>query len=711
MRKPIHTALTLIVILTASAPAFSQNYSNDAFYQSLWFNNTRNYYYWVDEDDGQEGQLGYLNEILQTDFSIEFWLKVPKDPVPGRYIFSAGSVYIYFSSGYTDQGLVPLIGATFAAFEDNDAQTGYYYEPTGNYLFSIAGEIPNDNEWVHVALVRNYQTYINDSEPWVDYGYMGIYINGELMSSWYAPNINTMIPPDFFSIGPYYPAKKYMKIDEFRLWDKALSPTEINTHMNHQIPNSGAAANHLILHYDFNYATDLDDYVTMEYHRNKSRGFGSPTNDQNPDAFRLREYRHGADPVTLIGKDYEYTTTGDGDWDDPDTWGGRVPYPGEIVNISDNVTLTGTAETGGINFSGGGKLILNGNTLKLNSSPIGAGEDSYIVMALPGDHVDFNTSYYFGATLPIGNNYYNPVTFSKSTTDNFTIGVDMTEDLSAYNIPEDEPAVQNAWNITPEAGNVTQDYPLSITLQWNGEQMANDFDINQPLIGNLHGEDWLYITPQPVEPAEGSDNYSTTFESYNFSPFVLLNNQILLPLTLLDFDVQSTDGVVAELQWTTTAESDVSHFIIEKSTDGQRFGEAGRISFVKSQAINSFRFNDPIQDIRNGQIYYRIKTVDHSGQYNYSPVRSIRKSADPGSQIYPNPLNVQTSQRLYLPKAFRDLRSTIQLYDAAGSLKLELSHSGEPSIEIPSSFSGLFIVRISGENGLEYKEQLLIISK
>lgn len=715
MKKIIHTALMLVIILITSAPAFSQsNYSHDELYQSLWFNNTRNLYYWESENDGQEGELGYLNEVLQVDFSIEFWIKVPKNPSPGRYIFSAGSVYIYFSSGYTDQGIKPLIGATLAAYQNNEEESGDYYPPTGNYLFSIAGIIPNENEWVHVALVRNYQTYIDDPQPWeiVQSGQMGMYINGQLESSWYAPNINTMIDPDFFSIGPYWPAKKYMKIDEFRLWKKALSPSEINSHMNQEIPDSGPQAEHLVLHYDFNYPnTDLDTYVNMEYHRNKSRGFGSPTNDQNPEAFRLKEYKHAGDPVALTGNDYEFTSTGDGDWDDPATWGGRVPYPGEIVNINNEITLSGTTEAGGINFSDGGKLILNGNTLKLNSSPTGAGENSYIVMASPGDHVDFNTSYWFGATLPIGNEYYNPVTFGKSTTDNFTIGVDMTEDLSSYNIPEDEPAVQNAWNITPEAGAVTQDYPLTVTLQWNEAQMINNFDLNQPLIGNLHDDDWLYITPQPVAPAEGSNNYSTIFEAYNFSPFVLLNSQLPLPLTLLDFNVQSKDGIVAELQWTTTSESDVSHFMIERSTDGQKFGEAGKINFVKSQTVNIFRFNDQIQNIRHGQIYYRIKTVDHSGQYNYSPVKSIRKNPDPESQIYPNPLYLQASQSLYLPKAFRGIKSTVQLYDATGRLKLELSHSGEPSIEIPTSFAGLFVVRLSGENGLEYKEQLLVMNK
>ena len=107
-----------------------------------------------------------------------------------------------------------------------------------------------------------------------------------------------------------------------------------------------------------------------------------------------------------------------------------------------------------------------------------------------------------------------------------------------------------------------------------------------------------------------------------------------LPLKLLSFTAQLAEkGVV--LQWNTAAEEQVSHFQIEKSTDGSRFQLIGKLT-AAGNGNRTYQFTDNSTIASN--TYYRLKMVDNNGSFTYSPVSRVYTGQSNNSiMVYPNP--------------------------------------------------------------------------
>ncbi|MGK2861091.1 MAG: hypothetical protein ACSLE0_04115 [Chitinophagaceae bacterium] len=75
-----------------------------------------------------------------------------------------------------------------------------------------------------------------------------------------------------------------------------------------------------------------------------------------------------------------------------------------------------------------------------------------------------------------------------------------------------------------------------------------------------------------------------------------------------------TDKV--DLKWAATSEKNISHFSIEKSSDGKNYNQAGIVfAFGNSSEPMMYPFIDKSIDSDNeGVIYYRISAVDNNGK-------------------------------------------------------------------------------------------------
>lgn len=98
-----------------------------------------------------------------------------------------------------------------------------------------------------------------------------------------------------------------------------------------------------------------------------------------------------------------------------------------------------------------------------------------------------------------------------------------------------------------------------------------------------------------------------------------------LPVILTSFDVSALNDHTAQLKWVTATEENNKEFIIEKSSDGIDFKEIGKIaSGSNSNSKQEYYYID--EQVSGTTTYYRLKQVDHDGQFSYSPIKSLSQS-------------------------------------------------------------------------------------
>lgn len=111
----------------------------------------------------------------------------------------------------------------------------------------------------------------------------------------------------------------------------------------------------------------------------------------------------------------------------------------------------------------------------------------------------------------------------------------------------------------------------------------------------------------------------------------------VLPVEFAYFNVQR-EGFSAILNWATASESNSSHFLIQKSADGQNFETIGRVEAAgNSNSLIQYSFNDP--KLRSGITYYRLAEYDIDGKVQYSEVRSVSREGIENVKVIPNPNN------------------------------------------------------------------------
>ncbi len=107
------------------------------------------------------------------------------------------------------------------------------------------------------------------------------------------------------------------------------------------------------------------------------------------------------------------------------------------------------------------------------------------------------------------------------------------------------------------------------------------------------------------------------------SRFFLVENSIVLPLVLKEFDGKLNARSHSELRWITSSERNTKEFLVERSVDGTNFSQIGSVSAVgNSSGETSYNLIDPYY--AEAINYYRLKMVEKDGHYQYSPVVIIK---------------------------------------------------------------------------------------
>jgi len=118
---------------------------------------------------------------------------------------------------------------------------------------------------------------------------------------------------------------------------------------------------------------------------------------------------------------------------------------------------------------------------------------------------------------------------------------------------------------------------------------------------------------------------------------------VVLPVSWENFNVARITSD-ALLDWTVSHEYMDLGFDIERSFDGNEFHKIGFVEAIQIfSATHTYNYTDPdpAHQCTTGncrQVFYRLKQLDQSGRYSYSPIKTLSlDAASLVASVYPNP--------------------------------------------------------------------------
>jgi hypothetical protein len=143
------------------------------------------------------------------------------------------------------------------------------------------------------------------------------------------------------------------------------------------------------------------------------------------------------------------------------------------------------------------------------------------------------------------------------------------------------------------------------------------------LAGILTADEAQLITPTFVDNATAKGYYTYTGSFTGFSQFMLVSPTVVLPVTLLSFDVMAKKSAIA-LSWITGLELNNKGFQLERSTNGIDFEKMGWVNGKSNSNIQTtYAYSDNFVQ-PNTLYYYRLRQVNEDGKEILSAIKQAR---------------------------------------------------------------------------------------
>ncbi|MFT4533743.1 MAG: hypothetical protein ACJA1A_003164 [Saprospiraceae bacterium] len=173
----------------------------------------------------------------------------------------------------------------------------------------------------------------------------------------------------------------------------------------------------------------------------------------------------------------------------------------------------------------------------------------------------------------------------------------------------------------------------------------------------------------------------------------------ILPIELLSFEVKFL-GENIEIEWQTTDETYLDAYYVEKSFDGTKFINVHtQHSENQSATYHDYSFID--EEKTTGTIYYRLRSQDLDGQFDYSEIKSIFRKSSFYVEIAPNPfvdiLNLTIGNTT-------NAETTIKIYNSHHQLIYNNKFNSETkqmNYDMSEYANGIYIVTIINNNNTD----------
>lgn len=184
-----------------------------------------------------------------------------------------------------------------------------------------------------------------------------------------------------------------------------------------------------------------------------------------------------------------------------------------------------------------------------------------------------------------------------------------------------------------------------------------------------------------------------------------------LPVKMVSFTATLNKNK-ADLKWVTATEQNVSHYVIEKSLDGNNFRDAG-IVFSNGNTTDEmqYAYSDNISNDKTTIIYYRLRSVDLDGKTELSATRMIRIAQENSNTMsiltYPNP--VTNEIRVTIPANWQSKKVVYDIVTLNGQVArhIETASAGQTeAIAVSNLAPGFYAVRANCE-GQEAQQRII----
>ena len=191
---------------------------------------------------------------------------------------------------------------------------------------------------------------------------------------------------------------------------------------------------------------------------------------------------------------------------------------------------------------------------------------------------------------------------------------------------------------------------------------------------------------------DGEVSFNTGLSVTTFSQLVLTSEgSSILPVDWLGFTAHLNADETVGLQWRVIVHEPLSHFEVERSTDGVNFEALESIAADGSSGDLTFHTLD--SDPAYGTNYYRIRQLDASGAQSLSEIREINlKTLPEAILVYPNPVESGTDLQV---KINSTSIATVEIFEASGRLVLLQTFTEHASIATASLSSGVYFYEVS----------------
>lgn len=248
---------------------------------------------------------------------------------------------------------------------------------------------------------------------------------------------------------------------------------------------------------------------------------------------------------------------------------------------------------------------------------------------------------------------------------------------------------------------------VNVTLSWSGSSNCNAAtyinDLASLTIAHFDGTNWNSQGRDGGTTGNASAGTITWNNVSDYSPFTFGGKEFgsnPLPLKFGDFKVYVKQNGV-QLDWTTLTENNMSHFEIQRSTNGSNFATIGQVNARNLNSKSAYSWFDAAPLADNN--YYRIKAVDIDAKYDYTAIVRISFGKTmSGINLYPNP--VKDKRLTFETGSMVSGQYKLAVYDFNGKTIYyqHFNHQGgsvSQSIQLPAGInSGIYHLQISGFN-------------